>query len=90
MEGRMDFGRKSGNLAHMMKEKIRELLRTSPFVPFVIHTASGKSVTVPHPDFILAASEGPDVIFEEPSGRMHVINVMLITSLEKGASPQTA
>ena len=71
----------------MMKEKIRELLKTMPFVPFIIHTASGKSVPVPHPDFILAASDAPDVIIEEPSGRMHIINVMLITSLEK-ATPQ--
>jgi len=46
----------------MVKEGIRELLKTIPFVPFVIHTASGKSVAVPHPDFILAASDGPDVI----------------------------
>jgi hypothetical protein len=73
----------------MMKGKIRELLKTVPFSPFVIHTASGKSVFVPHPDFILAASESPDVIVEEQNGRMHVINVMLITSLEK-MNPQEA
>jgi hypothetical protein len=73
----------------MMKEKIRELIKTVPFVPFLIHTAGGKSVTVPHPDFILAASDGPDVIVEEPDGRMRVINVMLITSLEK-STPQEA
>ena len=73
-----------------MKEKIRELLRTTPFVPFIIHTASGKAVHVPHPDFILAASDSPDVIVEEPNGQMHIINIMLITSLEKGASPQAA
>ena len=74
----------------MMKEKVRELLQTVPFAPFVIHTARGKSISVPHPSFILAASKSPDVIVEEPSGKIHVINVMLITSLEKGASPQAA
>jgi hypothetical protein len=72
----------------MMKERIRELIKTTPFTPFVIHTANGNAVSVPHPDFILAASDGPDVIVEEPNGRVHIINVMLITSLEKGASPQ--
>lgn len=71
----------------MMKEQIRELLKATPFVPFIIHTASGKSVSVPHPDFILAASDAPHVIVEEPNGRNHTINVMLITSLGK-ASPQ--
>jgi hypothetical protein len=74
----------------MMKEQIRELLRATPFEPFIIHTAGGKSVRVVHPDFILAASEAPHVIVEEPNGRNHTINVMLITSLEKGESPQAA
>jgi hypothetical protein len=73
----------------MMKEQIRELLKVAPFVPFIIHTASGKSVAVVHPDFILAASDAPHVIVEEPSGRNHTINIMLITSLEKAAPQET-
>ncbi len=74
----------------MMKERIRELLGATPFVPFVIHTASGKAIQVPHPDFILAASEAPHVIVEEPSGRVHTLNIMLITSLEETPPQQTA
>ncbi len=67
----------------MMKEKIRELLEAAPFVPFYIHMAGGKSVRVHHPDFVLAASDAPHVIVEEPTGRINTINVMLITSLER-------
>jgi hypothetical protein len=67
----------------MMKEKIRDLLDATPFVPFYIHTANGKSFLVHHPDFILAASGAPHVIVEESNGRTHTINVMLITSLEE-------
>ncbi len=67
----------------MMKEKIRDLLQATPFVPFYIHTANGKSFLVHHPDFILAASDAPHVIVEELNGRTHTINVMLITSLEE-------
>jgi hypothetical protein len=76
----------------MLKEQIRLLLHATPFVPFVIHTASGRSFRVEHPDFVLAApSEAPHVFLEDPSGRVHTINVMLITSLEKEpASPSTA
>jgi len=74
----------------MLKEQIRELLRAVPFVPFVIHMAGGKSVPVVHPDFILAASDAPHVIVEEPNGRNHTLNVMLITSLKKASPQETA
>jgi hypothetical protein len=72
----------------MMKQKIRDLLAASPFIPFLIHTADGKSLRVAHPDFILAASDAPHVIVEETNGRAHTVNIMLITSLEEEpASP---
>jgi hypothetical protein len=74
----------------MMKEQIRELLHASPFVPFYIHTAGGKAIFVPHPDYILAASDAPHVIVEEQNGKTHTINVMLITSLEKAPPQGTA
>jgi hypothetical protein len=35
-----------------MKEKIRELLNASPFVPFTIHLASGHGYRVSHPDLL--------------------------------------
>ena len=73
----------------MMKEQIRELLRATPFVPFIIHTAGGKSVSVPHPDFILAASDAPYVFVEDASGHTHRINVILITSLEESPPQET-
>ena len=74
----------------MMKEKIRELLHATPFVPFYIHTASGLSVLVNHPEFVLATpSESPRVIVEEPNVRTHTINVMLITSVKEAPPQQT-
>jgi len=42
-----------------MKQRIRELLRATPFKPFVIRTADGKEFKVEHPDFVLAASDTP-------------------------------
>jgi hypothetical protein len=66
-----------------MKEKIRDLIQAVPFVPFRIQTANGKSFLVHHRDFILAASDAPHVIVEEPNGRVHTINIMLVTSVEE-------
>jgi hypothetical protein len=75
----------------MMKEKVRELIHATPFVPFYIHTADGKKIFVVHPEYILAPpGGGADVVVEEPNGRWHLINVMLITSLEKTTPPEAA
>ena len=70
------------------KEKVRAMRNASPFVPFVIHTSKGDAVRVPAPGFILAASSAPRVIVQEQNGRLHFINVDLITSLqEEPAAP---
>ena len=67
----------------MMKERIRELLDASPFVPFVIKMAGGKGYRVVHPDFVIASGDAPHVVVQEPSGAIHILNVMLITALEQ-------
>jgi hypothetical protein len=65
------------------KEKVRAKRNASPFVPFVIHTSKGDAFRVPAPGFILSASDVPWVVVQEQNGRLHIINVDLITSLEE-------
>jgi hypothetical protein len=76
----------------MMKEKIRELLNASPFTPFTIEMASGKSYRVMHPDFAIASSDLPEVAVEEPNGLVQFLNPMLITTIlqEPKALSETA
>src|ERR1017187_4260807 len=69
----------------MMKEKIRELLNASPFVPFTIEMASGKNYHVMHPDFVLASGDSPEIVVEEPNGLVQILNPMLITVIQHGA-----
>lgn len=69
-----------------MKARIRELLRASPFRPFVIRVADGREYRIEHPDFVLAPStEIPQITIEEPDGRLHFISALLITSVEQAA-----
>jgi hypothetical protein len=69
-----------------MKARIRELLRTVPFQPFIIRMADGREYRVEHPDFVLASSaDVSQVIIEDPDGRMHFLSVLLMTSIEKSA-----
>ena len=75
-----------------MKARIRELLHATPFQPFVIRMADGREHRIDHPDFVLAGSDTPQVIIEEPSGGIHFLSVLLMTSVEQvpaNRAPQT-
>ena len=66
-----------------MKARIRELLHTQPFSPFVIRMADGREYRVEHPDFVLAASSSvPQITIEESDGRQHILSIRLVTSIE--------
>lgn len=66
-----------------MKARIRDLLRTAPFRPFVICMADGRDYRIEHPDFVLAAaSDVPQITIEDPDGRQHYLSALLITSIE--------
>jgi hypothetical protein len=78
----------------LMKARIRELLRATPFQPFIIRMVDGKEYRIDHPDFVLAASsDTPQITIEEPDGSMHFLSALLVTSVERvsGAThPQAA
>ena len=73
-----------------MKARIRELLRATPFQPFVIRMADGREYRIDHPDFVLAATDTPQVVVEEPSGSIHFLSVLLMTSVEATSAQSTA
>lgn len=54
-----------------------------PFRPFTVHTADGKSLEVPHPDFIAITGTGRTafVTFEKKPS-FAVVDIPLITQLE--------
>ena len=67
-----------------MKPRIRELLRATPFQPFIIHMADGKNYRIDHPDFVLAAStEVPQITIEEHNGTQQHLSALLVTSVER-------
>ncbi len=67
-----------------MKARIRALLHTTPFQPFVIRMADGNEYRVEHPDFVLASStEVPQVIIEEPDGQTHFLSVLLMANITR-------
>lgn len=66
----------------MTTETLQNAIHATPFKPFTLRFADGRSVLVPHPDFIAhrpgsrtAAVAGPD------DGTMHV-DLLLVVSLD--------
>ena len=73
-----------------MKARIRQLLHSSPFQPFIIRMADGREYRIDHPDFVLAAaSEIPQITIEDQEGRQHYLSVLLITSIERAVAAST-
>ena len=50
----------------MVIESIRQFKRAVPFVPYEIHTVSGETYEIPHPDFILVSPRGSYVVVVDP------------------------
>ncbi len=66
----------------MTIDKLRDLLRTQPFVPFRIRLADGRNVDVPHPDSVSLDPRGRVAHVFRSDGRSEFIDMMLVASLE--------
>ena len=66
----------------MTVEKVRSLLRATPFQAFIVHTPDGRSFHVPHPDFAMLSGTGRVLHVARPaSDDEHIIDVALITDI---------
>ncbi len=63
---------------------IREALHKVPFEPFVIRLADGRSLPVPHPDFVALTPRRAIVGAEDDS--WSVVEPLLIVSLDYGST----
>lgn len=60
-------------------------MHAAPFQPFTIHVADGRSLPVPHPDFIAIMGSGRSVVVTSPvekESSFSIVDVPLITQLE--------
>ena len=75
----------------MHADTIKEVLHAQPFLPFTIHTVSGESYLVDHPDFVSLSRGGRTVIVSLPGGegeRIRMVDTALIERLEKNEVQQ--
>ena len=70
----------------MMLERLREVLRATPFRPFALHLADGRSIEVRNPDFVSYSPGGRTIHVFEPvrglrDGRAEYIDLLLVSSI---------
>jgi hypothetical protein len=63
---------------------VREVLHRQPFQPFVLRLADGRSLPVPHPDFVALGSRRIVVVAEDDTWT--IIEPLLIVSLDQLSS----
>jgi hypothetical protein len=66
----------------MTGEQVRSLYRAMPFEPFRVRVADGRSIDVPHPDFMHLSPAGRRLIVDRSDDSFEVIDVLLVTSVE--------
>jgi hypothetical protein len=70
----------------MTIEQIRKMHRAQPFHPFEIHLADGRSLPVPHPEFLAIAPPGRTVGVASDDGTIEIVDLLLVTSLRPHAN----
>lgn len=69
----------------MHAESLKDVLHTTPFQPFSIHTVSGAQYLIDHPELVLLTRGGRTLYINLPEGegeRVRVVDTALIERLE--------
>jgi hypothetical protein len=64
-------------------DAIKETVHTEPFHPFGLRLADGKVVKVGHPDYTAFGPKGRTVVVNGADDSFRILNVMLITAVER-------
>ena len=65
----------------MSAEQLRAMREANPFRPFTIHLADGRSLLVPHRDFVSQSPGGRTIIVYGSDEAFSVVDLYLVTEL---------
>lgn len=66
----------------MTAQVIQDFLHATPFQPFTLVTASGKSYRVPHPDYVTFSPARRTALVYSDDERFDVLDVLTITEIQ--------
>lgn len=70
----------------MTVEQLRKLHRATPFKPFEIHLADGRSLPVEHPEVLAITPPGRTIGVGLTDGTVEIVDLLLVTSLKPRAN----
>lgn len=65
----------------MIASELRDLMNAQPFRPFTVHLTDGKEVNIHHHDYAWMLPSGFQLIYESPTGKVHIMNVPQISQV---------
>jgi hypothetical protein len=65
----------------MMIEQLRQVHQATPFSPFTIYMADGRSYPVPHREFLSHSPTGRTVIVHHADDSFSVLDLLLVNEL---------
>jgi hypothetical protein len=71
----------------MQLQTIDDVLHTSPFRPFRLRTAGGKSIAVLHPEIAVLSPKDNVIFLVREQGRFYILDPESVTSLETASTP---
>ena len=71
----------------MTLDQLRTLRDANPFRPFTIHLAGGRSLRVPHRDFVSVSPAGRTVIVYQANDAFSIIDLLLVAELSVEEQP---
>ena len=66
----------------MTVQQLRAAHRATPFRPFTVHMADGRSFHVPHPDFLFMSPTGRTVIICQEDEEFSILDLLLMTEIQ--------
>lgn len=66
----------------MTIEQLRRTHQTTPFRPFTVRMADGRSFPIPHPDFLSFSPVGRTAVIFHEDGSASILDLLLMTELE--------
>jgi hypothetical protein len=71
----------------MTAEQLRAMREANPFRPFTIYLADGRSLAVPHRDFVSQSPGGRTLIVYQSDEAFSVVDLYLVTELAVQSPP---
>lgn len=67
----------------MMTDQIRKQHNEQPFTPFRFHLADGRTIGIPHPDFLYVPPKNERTVYvTDDHGLVEAIDVLMIVSMK--------